>query len=82
MREQQHRARQQYHGTFGGGDLQLKVGDQASLVVLDASNTIEALRLRPDRLAVVSKGRVVAERHRNDCCLDLASRPQSVRRRL
>ncbi|MEN9850020.1 MAG: hypothetical protein RL128_183, partial [Pseudomonadota bacterium] len=53
----------------------LKVGDQASLVVLDASNTIEALRLRPDRLAVVSKGRVVAERHRNDCRLDLGSRP-------
>ena len=60
----------------------LKVGDQASLVVLDASNTIEALRLRPDRLAVVSKGRVVAERHRNDCRLDLGSRPKSVRRRL
>ena len=60
----------------------LKVGDQASLLVLDASNTIEALRLRPDRLAVVSKGRVVAERHRNDCRLDLGSRPQSVRRRL
>lgn len=60
----------------------LKVGDQASLVVLDASSPIEALRLRPDRLAVVSKGRVVAERHRNDCRLDLASRPQSVRRRL
>ena len=60
----------------------LKVGDQASLVVLDASSPIEALRLRPDRLAVVSKGRVVAERHRNDCRLDLGSRPKSVRRRL
>jgi cytosine deaminase len=60
----------------------LKVGDQASLVVLDASSPIEALRLRPDRLVVVSKGRVVAERHRNDCRLDLASRPKSVRRRL
>jgi cytosine/creatinine deaminase len=60
----------------------LKVGDQASLVVLDAANPIEELRLRPDRLAVVSKGRVVAERHRNDCRLDLGSRPKSVRRRL
>ena len=60
----------------------LKVGDQASLVVLDAANPIEALRLRPDRLAVVSKGRVVAERHRNDCRLYLGSRPKSVRRRL
>jgi cytosine deaminase len=60
----------------------LKVGDQASLVVLDASTPIEALRLRPDRLAVVSRGRLVAERRRNDCRLDLPSRPGSVRRRL
>ncbi len=60
----------------------LKVGDRASLVVLDASSPTEALRLRPDRLAVVSKGRLVAERRRNDCRLDLASRPDSVRRRL
>ncbi len=59
----------------------LKVGDQASLVVLDASNPVEALRLRPDRLAVISKGKVIVERARNDAKLDLPGRPTSVNRR-
>jgi cytosine deaminase len=67
---------------MGLRDYGLAVGSVASLVVLDASNPVEALRLRPDRLAVVSKGHVVAERRRNDCRLDLATRPDSVRRRL
>ncbi|MGB5068321.1 MAG: cytosine deaminase, partial [Albidovulum sp.] len=43
----------------------LKVGDLASLVVLDAGSPVEALRLRPDRLAVVSKGRVISRQARN-----------------
>jgi len=60
----------------------LTPGCIASLVVLDAGNPVEALRLRPDRLAVVSKGRIVAERNRNDSRLGLAGRPASVRRRL
>lgn len=59
----------------------LKVGDTASLVVLDAANPVEALRLRPDRLAVVSKGRVIVERARNDARLSIPGRPASVRRR-
>lgn len=59
----------------------LKPGCIASLVVLDAGTPTEALRLRPDRLAVVSKGKVVAERARNDARLSLAGRPASVRRR-
>ncbi len=59
----------------------LKSGDQASLVVLDAGTPVEALRLRPDRLAVVSRGKVVAERLRNDCRLALPGRPPAVRRR-
>ena len=67
---------------MGLKDYGLAVGSVASLVVLDASNPVEALRLRPDRLAVVSKGHVVAERRRNDCRLDLTTRPDSVRRRL
>jgi cytosine deaminase len=53
----------------------------ASLVVLDAGSPTEALRLRPDRLAVISKGRVVAERQRNDARLALPGRPGTVRRR-
>ncbi len=59
----------------------LKVGDQASLVVLDAANPVEALRLRPDRLTVISKGKVIVERARNDARLSIPGRPQTVRRR-
>ncbi|MGL4312146.1 MAG: amidohydrolase family protein [Paracoccaceae bacterium] len=59
----------------------LKVGATASLVVLDAGNRVEALRLRPDRLLVVSKGKVVATRDRNDARLSIPGRPTSVRRR-
>ncbi len=59
----------------------LAPGCVASLVVLDAGNPIEAVRLRPDRLAVVSKGKVVAERMRNDARLSLQGRPATVRRR-
>jgi cytosine deaminase len=62
-------------------DYGLKPGCVASLVVLDAGNPTEALRLRPDRLAVVSKGKVVAERQRNDAHLSLSGRPATVRRR-
>jgi cytosine/creatinine deaminase len=59
----------------------LRVGDQASLVVLDAGNPVEALRLRPDRLAVISKGKVIVERARNDARLTIPGRPGSVHRR-
>ncbi|MDI3338456.1 amidohydrolase family protein [Defluviimonas aestuarii] len=59
----------------------LKNGDFASLVILDAGNPTEALRLRAERLAVVSKGKVIARHNRNDTCLSLAGRPESVRRR-
>ncbi len=46
--------------TIMGLDLGLAPGKRASLVVLDAPDPIEALRLRPARLAVISNGRVVA----------------------
>ena len=59
----------------------LKVGDLASLVVIDADDPIEALRLRPDRLFVVSRGKVIVERARNDARLAISGRPGSVRRR-
>ena len=62
-------------------DYGLAVGKAASLVVLDAGDAIEALRLRPDRLCVISKGRVVSRKARNDACLSLPGRPSSVRRR-
>lgn len=59
----------------------LKVGNDASLVVLDASTPTEAVRLRPTRLAVVSKGKVIARSARGDARLSLPGRPGSVRRR-
>ena len=54
----------------------------ASLVVLDAGNPTEAIRLRPERLAVVSKGKIVSRRARNDAQLALPGRPEAVRRRI
>ena len=46
--------------TIMGLDLGLAPGKRGSLVVLDAADPIEALRLRPTRLAVVLNGRIVA----------------------
>jgi len=38
-----------------------RVGDYADLMLLDAGGVRDALRLQPDRLAVIKRGRVVAE---------------------
>lgn len=43
-----------------GLDFGLTPGRRASLIVLEAPDPIEALRLRPARLAVLSNGRIVA----------------------
>jgi len=59
----------------------LHVGAQASLVVLDAGDPIEALRLRAARLCVISKGRVISRAPRMDAALSIPGRPASVRRR-
>lgn len=66
---------------MGLTDYGLRKGALASLIVLDAADPVEALRLRPDRLAVISRGKVVAERNRNDARLSLPGRPETVRRR-
>jgi cytosine deaminase len=59
----------------------LAVGKLANLVVLDAGNPIEAIRLRPERLCVIAKGKVVATRQRQETKLALPGRPESVNRR-
>ena len=59
----------------------LAVGKRASLVVLDAGNPTEAVRLRAERLCVVARGKVVAERPRRDTALSLPGRPTGVNRR-
>ena len=66
---------------LGLPDYGLYEGALASLVVLDAGDPIEAVRLRPDRLAVISKGRVVSRKKRNDSNIELPGRPETVRRR-
>ncbi|MEP4036714.1 amidohydrolase family protein [Pseudophaeobacter sp.] len=65
----------------GAQDYGLKVGAQASLVVLDAGNPTEAVRLRPSRLAVVAKGKVISRSPRGDADLSLPGRPGRARRR-
>jgi len=59
----------------------LAVGKRASLVVLDAGNKVEAVRLRAERLCVVARGKVAAERPRRDTTLSLPGRPAGVNRR-
>lgn len=68
-------------GIMGLQDYGLRVGAKASLVVLDAGNPIEALRLRPDRLCVIAKGKVISRQARNDAKLSLSGRPVTIRRR-
>jgi cytosine deaminase len=76
-----HMVTQDNAAILGLADYGLRPGCVASLVVLDAGNPVEAVRLRPDRLAVVAKGRVIAEKTRNDSRLAIPGRPGSVRRR-
>ncbi|MFN7003069.1 MAG: amidohydrolase family protein [Roseinatronobacter sp.] len=66
---------------MGLSDYGLEPGCLASLVVLDAGDPVEALRLRADRLAVISKGVLVAQAARRRPCLALPSRPEQVSHR-
>ena len=66
---------------MGLTDYGLAVGKLASLVVLDAGNPIEAVRLRPERLCVIAKGKVVASRQKQETRLALPGRPGKVNRR-
>jgi cytosine deaminase len=66
---------------MGLDDYGLAIGNKASLVVLDAGNAIEAIRLRADRLCVIAKGRIVARRDRRPTMLGLPGRPSTIERR-
>lgn len=66
---------------IGLEDYGIRPGALASLVVLDAATPTEALRLRASRLAVISKGKVIARGPRGDAGLNLPGRPATVRRR-
>lgn len=66
---------------MGLDHLGLAVGKRASLVVLDAGNAIEAVRLRAERLCVIARGKVVAEREKRDTSLSIKGRPATINRR-
>jgi cytosine deaminase len=66
---------------LGLPDYGLRKGAAASLVVLEASDPIEALRLRATRRLVVSRGRIVAERDPAPTRLTLPGRPDTCDRR-
>lgn len=66
---------------MGLDHLGLAVGKRASLVVLDAGNPVEALRLRAERLCVIARGKVVAERTKQETSLSIVGRPALVNRR-
>ncbi|MFN4273022.1 MAG: amidohydrolase family protein [Aliihoeflea sp.] len=59
----------------------LQVGKKASLVVLDAGDAIEAIRLRARRLHVIASGKVVSRSVPGHAELSLPGRPTSVSRR-
>lgn len=52
-----------------GLDFGLEPGRPASLVIFDAPDPVEALRLRPTRLGVISRGRCVARTEPERCTL-------------
>lgn len=56
----------------------LAKGNSADMVVLDARDPIEAIRLRPPRLAVIKAGRVIARGQPRLSSLDLPGRPASI----
>ncbi|MGY6708427.1 MAG: amidohydrolase family protein [Rhizobiaceae bacterium] len=66
---------------MGLDDYGLAVGKKASLVVLDAGDPVEAIRLRAQRLCVIAGGRVVSQRPAAHAQLGLPGRPETVSRR-
>jgi cytosine deaminase len=56
----------------------LSVGCNADMVVLQAADPIEAIRLKARRLAVVRRGKVIAETPAQVATLSLAGRPPTV----
>ncbi len=56
----------------------LAPGCHADLVVLEAADPIEAIRLRATRLHVLRRGKIIAERPASDATLRIPGRPEKV----
>jgi cytosine deaminase len=63
---------------LGLADTGLAVGKRADMVLLQAADPIEAIRLRPPRLAVIRAGRIIARTPPRITLLDLDGRPDSL----
>ena len=61
---------------LGLQDYGVKVGAWADLVLLQAADPVEAIRLRPPRLKVFRRGKVVASAPPHLTALDLPGRPR------
>lgn len=66
---------------MGLKDYGLAVGKRADLVVLDAGNPIEAVRLRATRLMVIARGKVIARRERSPMHIAIPGREAAIDRR-
>ncbi len=66
------------HRAMGLPDPTLRVGGPATMVVLQARDPIEAVRMRATRLAVIRSGRVIAETAPRLARLDLPGRPAGL----
>jgi cytosine deaminase len=63
---------------MGLPDPTLRVGGQASMVILQARDPIEAVRMKATRLAVIRAGRVISETPPRLARLSLPGRPDSL----
>lgn len=57
----------------------IEVGNNADFVVLQARDTIEAIRVRANRLFVIRRGKIIAETPMTQTRLHLSDRPDHVR---
>ncbi len=64
--------------TMGLENYGLAVGCNADLVVLQAEDVLEALRLKPTRLAVLRRGKVIARTAPKVAELQIDGRPQAI----
>ena len=56
----------------------IAVGNRADMVLLQAANPVEAIRLKATRLAVIKAGRVIARTPPREAALFLDGRPASL----
>jgi len=64
--------------TMGLDGYGLEIGCNADLVVLQAEDVQEALRLKPARLTVLRRGRVISRTEPKISTLQIVGRPQRI----